>query len=268
MKKSQIQSFEGLRGVAAILVVLYHVTNLHFLAIVKAGYLAVDLFFVLSGYVMCVSYGSRLSTASEFRSFMLARFARLAPLLFFSYATYFLFDNIFADGTHFISPSLFDVAATLSMTFGLGLPHIRVFNFASWSISTEFYTYVLFGMLWIHIPTRYRTACATALVVSTAIPLFTIDYAINHCSSNGKACLDNVASAGATIRCISGFFLGVSAFYFSKIDLFTELLTRPFVSTAISAIFVVIISISTTHGLAAFLCPAIFFYWLSLLVLT
>jgi peptidoglycan/LPS O-acetylase OafA/YrhL len=57
---------ESLRGIAALMVVFYHIewTNplTHHL-IFRNGYLMVDLFFVLSGFVICYNYGQKIGNA-------------------------------------------------------------------------------------------------------------------------------------------------------------------------------------------------------------
>ena len=69
------------------MVVLFHfrlgspITNNSF---VLHGYLMVDLFFVLSGFVTCLSYRSRLNSISDLMTFQRKRFFRLYPLYFFS----------------------------------------------------------------------------------------------------------------------------------------------------------------------------------------
>ncbi|WP_162925343.1 acyltransferase family protein [Aurantiacibacter odishensis] len=66
-----------LRGFAAIAVVLYHGDRL-----VPAGYLAVDLFFILSGFVLAHAYRGRLHSRQEISSFLLKRAIRLYPVMF------------------------------------------------------------------------------------------------------------------------------------------------------------------------------------------
>jgi peptidoglycan/LPS O-acetylase OafA/YrhL len=258
MKRPIIESFEGLRGVAALLVVLYHVDALHTISIVKAGYLSVDLFFVLSGFVMCTSYGNRLTSVKEFFDFISARVARLAPLLFFSYVLYFVVANLTGPSSRTVLPTALDVLATISMSFGIGLPHVRIFNFASWSISTEFYTYVLFGVLWIKLNDKHRTTCAVFLVAIATVVLFVIDFSLNHCGSNSKACLDNVSSGGAMVRCLLGFFGGTLACQASKSEVTKRSLSRttPSVLLGISAISLIVLS--TRYGFIAFLLPVVF----------
>lgn len=78
--KGRNHLFDMLRGVAALLVVMYHFGPTSALP-VDSGYLAVDMFFVLSGYVIAQSYEGRLSAGMGFGGFMTARLIRLYPLL-------------------------------------------------------------------------------------------------------------------------------------------------------------------------------------------
>jgi peptidoglycan/LPS O-acetylase OafA/YrhL len=71
-------TLDGLRGMAAILVVGRHVGLLgHRLG---PTYLAVDLFFFLSGFVIALAYDGRLQQGGFFRQFLAIRFIRLYPL--------------------------------------------------------------------------------------------------------------------------------------------------------------------------------------------
>lgn len=72
-------SLNAMRGVAALGVVLYHGFAL-FGTLMPRGYLAVDLFFVLSGFVIAHAYAGRLTRGMPWRSFMLARLIRFYPL--------------------------------------------------------------------------------------------------------------------------------------------------------------------------------------------
>ncbi|MGI4794772.1 MAG: acyltransferase family protein [Janthinobacterium lividum] len=72
-----------LRGIAAVAVMLYHVSGrMHLPLIFSHGYLAVDFFFVLSGFVMAAAYGQRLSEGSMgVKRFYAVRAIRLMPLV-------------------------------------------------------------------------------------------------------------------------------------------------------------------------------------------
>ena len=65
-RHSRYDALDGLRGIAAIAVMLLHISQG---AIFKNAYVAVDLFFMLSGFVIAHSYRARLiggMTASEY----------------------------------------------------------------------------------------------------------------------------------------------------------------------------------------------------------
>jgi peptidoglycan/LPS O-acetylase OafA/YrhL len=72
-------AMNGVRGIAAIAVLLYHAGPLVGFA-VPAGYMAVDLFFLLSGFVIAHAYEARLKAGFGARRFMLLRLKRFYPL--------------------------------------------------------------------------------------------------------------------------------------------------------------------------------------------
>ena len=69
-------ALDGLRGLAAIAVALYHYDR----ALMPHGYLAVDFFFVLSGFVLLEAYRDRFAAGLGVGRFMAMRFLRLYPL--------------------------------------------------------------------------------------------------------------------------------------------------------------------------------------------
>ncbi|MFY9600755.1 MAG: acyltransferase family protein, partial [Pseudolabrys sp.] len=79
--------FSGLRGIAALLVLFYHVRTPQHLELnfgvcdvfSKFGYLGVDVFFVLSGFILSHVYRDGFNLAG-LRSYGVARFARIYPL--------------------------------------------------------------------------------------------------------------------------------------------------------------------------------------------
>lgn len=76
---------DGLRGVAAIMVVLFHVLELytngdHTKQIINHGYLAVDFFFMLSGYVLGYAYDDRWDKMT-IKEFFKRRIIRLHPMI-------------------------------------------------------------------------------------------------------------------------------------------------------------------------------------------
>src|SRR3954467_3074959 len=84
-----IGAFEGLRGVSALLVVLYHLRLIQS-DFILGGYLSVDVFFVLSGYIMMLNYGGRIVDGRAALDFLGKRIARLYPLFLFTTFTVLL----------------------------------------------------------------------------------------------------------------------------------------------------------------------------------
>ncbi|GAB3781775.1 acyltransferase [Spirosoma horti] len=82
--KPHYQLLDGLRGVAAIIVVCFHLTeplaNSHLDNVVNHGYLAVDFFFLLSGFVIGYAYDDRWDKLT-IGGFLSRRFERLQPLV-------------------------------------------------------------------------------------------------------------------------------------------------------------------------------------------
>jgi peptidoglycan/LPS O-acetylase OafA/YrhL len=79
--RQRFSALDGLRGISALAVVLYHMRLLCGMALFAHGYLSVDIFFVISGVVLAAAYGERLEQGMGARAFMLARLRRLAPAL-------------------------------------------------------------------------------------------------------------------------------------------------------------------------------------------
>ena len=81
-KGSRFIALDALRGVAAFMVMLLHATTpSSYPSPVQSAYLAVDLFFLLSGFVLAHAYGAKLAARFRvWRDFMGQRFLRLWPL--------------------------------------------------------------------------------------------------------------------------------------------------------------------------------------------
>jgi len=78
--KARLPILDGLRGVAALIVVAYHIFDSDPVNLVNHGYLAVDFFFMLSGYVMGYAYDDRWDGMSV-GSFFKRRLVRLHPMV-------------------------------------------------------------------------------------------------------------------------------------------------------------------------------------------
>jgi peptidoglycan/LPS O-acetylase OafA/YrhL len=144
---------DALRGVAACAVMLYHFGR--FLAptpLLPSAYLAVDLFFLLSGFVICHAYEARLSAGKSFGRFVLARLVRLYPL----YLTGTLLGTFYVVSRLPILHARLDPADP-SHAFGLAvlflprltpdaaLPGLYPFDLAAWSLLFELVINIAYG---------------------------------------------------------------------------------------------------------------------------
>ena len=82
--KSHYEILDGLRGVASILVVAFHVLETYsgdrFHQVINHGYLAVDFFFLLSGFVVAYAYDDRWGKMTQW-DFYKRRLVRLQPMV-------------------------------------------------------------------------------------------------------------------------------------------------------------------------------------------
>jgi peptidoglycan/LPS O-acetylase OafA/YrhL len=146
----RIPSLDGLRGIAAVAVMFFHFAyffvpqaGLFDIPLFGRAYLAVDLFFLLSGFVMAHVYGSRLASnwRAAWSAFAVARFARIYPLFALTLLAMFcasLLTTTVPDVS--FSAKNFALAVALQQQWAGGL----AWNYPSWSIATELDAYVLF----------------------------------------------------------------------------------------------------------------------------
>lgn len=94
--RSHYPGLDGLRGVAILLVILYH--NFGFIPFFNYGWLGVDLFFVLSGFLITEILLDTRNAANYFRNFYTRRILRIFPLY---YLVLILFIMVFPLFKHF-----------------------------------------------------------------------------------------------------------------------------------------------------------------------
>ncbi|OWV70487.1 acyltransferase [Rhizobium sp. R634] len=165
-----IPSLDGLRGVAALLVVQAHIglvfpsTAQHLMTM---GSEAVGLFFALSGFLMAHLYGSRPVTRENVLDFLVSRFARIYPVYLVAVLLVAMLSGI--QGLNFVQPI---TGGTDFVRHAFLLGSSGVF----WSIPPEIQFYLLFPVLWLCLarPDRYSSliaAFAVAVVVDGLLEL-------------------------------------------------------------------------------------------------
>jgi peptidoglycan/LPS O-acetylase OafA/YrhL len=153
--RAQIDALTGIRGYAALWVVLFHlrvldiVKPLDFGAFVARGYWAVDLFFMLSGFILGYVYEAEFRnkpTWHTYKNYLWLRIGRLYPLhlvTFLGFLALVLVKQ--AAGMTISTPDQFDLkgaVASLLLVHSWGTVDRLVWNDASWSISAEFFAYL------------------------------------------------------------------------------------------------------------------------------
>ena len=107
MGATEIKSLTGIRGLAAVYVIIFHwygvlfhkkplPVNEYLAVFIGHGHLSVDLFFVLSGFLLSLTSAGRFSNQlffNDYRSFMYKRFSRIFPLYIVATLLYYFLFN-------------------------------------------------------------------------------------------------------------------------------------------------------------------------------
>lgn len=250
-KKERFYLLDSLRGVAALMVMIYHLKTSGFvteLNIVRNSYLFVEFFFVLSGFVIGHTYLNKpvgVNKIDHWKLFIKKRFSRIWPLHIFVTILFipFALSNIFLNlelGERF---SFYSFLTNIFLVQSLNLNSGMSWNVPAWSISAEFYTYAIFGILYLSSQIRGSFLFPIILSIASLFILF------------------NYSTMGdfhhlAIFRCFYSFFLGVSAF-----NLYRSFRVSAWMEV-VAVIFILIILTSTRiepSDTLAFVMPLFFF---------
>lgn len=149
------------RGIAAVIVTIVHIPVAHALqgsTPFTNLQLFVDFFFVLSGFVICHAYASRLDGGASAVGFMIRRFGRVWPLhaaVLFGFVALELLKLVLdrglqlpLDGAPFTgNHSPVTLVSNLALTQAFNLHGMTTWNGPAWSIGVEFYTYAVFALV-------------------------------------------------------------------------------------------------------------------------
>ncbi len=167
---------DGVRGIAAIAVMLFHFEDyLHIRPLFRSSFLAVDLFFLMSGFVLAHSYGEKLGSGyMSFGRFMVVRLIRLWPM--------YLFATSVGCGYYSVKVLLgtTDAPAISTIVYYLGLnliflpvpvgvePLSGMFPFApsSWSLATEMLASAAFGVVLFRLRRRHLAVVGVVATLS------------------------------------------------------------------------------------------------------
>jgi peptidoglycan/LPS O-acetylase OafA/YrhL len=147
------RTLDGIRGIAATIVMTRHLPGMFGQFTFPRCYLAVDLFFVLSGFVIANAYQARLESGMGLGAFMRVRFIRFYP--FFALALLLgivdvLLEMNLGSGRDWTSASLaIAIAAGMLMLPAPGSPEgvLYPINGPCWSLGFELWVNALYGLI-------------------------------------------------------------------------------------------------------------------------
>lgn len=216
----------AMRGIAAVAVVLFHIDVCLFYrelgtllpktesAVIANGYLWVDFFFILSGYVIHHAYAGRLVDGPGWRSavgFWRSRFFRIYPLHLATLA--FLVVAVIAAGA--LAPTLKDgswgaffdwsaLPANVLLTHAMTPGGALSWNIVSWSIAAEWWAYLLAPLL---IPLMAKTGRRGGwFCMAAGAGILAALYGVL-----GRDTLDVTFDYGV-VRCVGGFLIGTGLY--------------------------------------------------------
>ncbi len=173
---------DSFRGICAVAVVLFHtqiLLSFSELSFFRHADLFVEFFFVLSGFVMFHAYGSRPFSADILKRFVISRTFRLYPLHLVMLLVFIglEFGKLWAEhhGFSFNDPAFTGKTApseilpnALLLQSWIGDFNSLSFNTPAWSISIEYYLYMVLGVLLLAMPRYCGQILALATLVSFA----------------------------------------------------------------------------------------------------
>ncbi|CAK7006976.1 MAG: hypothetical protein PARBA_00278 [Parabacteroides sp.] len=224
--KSHYDLLDGFRGVAALMVMWYHVFEGYAFAggttieNFNHGYLAVDFFFILSGFVISYAYDDRWSKNFTMKEFFKRRLIRLHPMVIMGAVlgaiTFCIQGSVQWDGTH-IAISMIMLSLLCTILFIPAMPGVGYevrgngemfpLNGPCWSLFFEYIGNILYALF----IRRLSTKALTVLVVLLGAGLAT--FAITDVSGYGNIgvgwTLDGINFVGGLLRMLFPFSMGM-----------------------------------------------------------
>ncbi len=285
--KGEIRALTGLRGIAALYVVLFHANGQYRMPdlirpFIRHGYMAVDLFFILSGFVMAMTYAGLFENGfnfKNFKQFLLLRLARIYPLFaLMTVLTAILIATVLSKTYNFDHLGM-------ALLFNFTLTHVWGFANSivppSWSISTEWAAYLLFP-IGVYVGLRLsRRWSLLGLAVSFAVlviiaygPVWIAQTEMHH--RHGPLDIVSSYALGTTLRCLASFYIGLVAYRFRDaipargagvfLALIMVLLCFRGTDLALIPAFAgLIMTLSSDEGWVARLLQNRVFYWLGVI---
>jgi peptidoglycan/LPS O-acetylase OafA/YrhL len=209
-------------------------------------YLFVDFFFVLSGFVMTHAYGRHFAHAvgpGSYMRFLRARFARVYPLHLLLLLVYVGLAAIGFKQTQ-DNPD-WSITAHLLLLHAMGFFSHTTWNQPSWSISVEWWTYMVFPFA---VPLARRHASKTVAACALVVILGLFAFLALHFGSA------NLTVGFAFFRCLIGFSAGACLYAIVRYW-HTASFGKGAANVALAAVFAVLLFVPSPYAdMLAFLC--------------
>ena len=224
--KAHYDLLDGLRGVAALMVIWYHVFEGFAFASNSAietlnhGYLAVDFFFILSGFVIGYAYDDRWGKSLTMKDFFKRRLIRLHPMVIMGAVlgaiTFCIQGSVQWDGTH-VAISMIMLSLLCTIFFIPAMPGVGYevrgngemfpLNGPCWSLFFEYIGNILYALFIRRLSNKALTVFVVLLGVALAA------FAVFNVSTYGNIgvgwTLDGVNFLGGSLRMLFPFSLGM-----------------------------------------------------------
>ena len=220
------EMLDALRGVAALLVVWYHVFEGFAFAgggaitTLNHGYLAVDFFFMLSGFVIAYAYDPRWRTTLNLKGFFVRRLVRLHPMVLLSAVigavTFSIQGGVQWNGTQ-VSTSALMLALLCTMFFIPAVPgsyaevrgngEMFPLNGPSWSLFFEYIGNIIYALVLRRLSNKVLTI--VVVLLGAGLSLFAIADAASYTSIGVGWTLDGMNFGGGLLRMLFPFSMGM-----------------------------------------------------------
>ncbi|MBX3428609.1 MAG: acyltransferase [Hyphomonadaceae bacterium] len=223
----ELKPLTSLRFIAAFWVLLYHFKDhlglgMGQFGLVADGYLGVDLFFTLSGFILAHVYLTSVEDGRfGYGGFLKNRIARVYPMHLAALgAMLVLFAGAAVLGVGESNPDAFrlsDLPAHLLMVHAWGTTPTVGWNFPSWSISAEWLAYLLFPVVagLVLKAKRWSGVFATGALVFCLFSFWALDNLSAVVPGVGQNFSQMTAQIGA-LRILPSFLLGVALYAFGR----------------------------------------------------
>ncbi|MCU6455405.1 acyltransferase [Sphingomonas sp. A2-49] len=215
---TELRALTGARGVAAWLVVFYHIRGgiadlpPAIETLLAKGYLAVDFFFLLSGFVIWLTWHDRLRAPGAIPLFLRKRIARVWPLHATMLACAVALALLLrATGRHDPAFPFAELPLHVLLVQNWGGTDMLRWNDPAWSISCEFAAYLAFPLLVLAVD--WRRLPGWGLAATIAVLLVAL-----HLAMRGAASLGSDIPRLGLVRCLAEFATGtlVAALYLRR----------------------------------------------------